>query len=119
MVHRDVVDVASNYWVTLFDIEPPGVPTFQGGVQRDINVFAGHPIPELQVHVADHLRTAAPFLLQTEQVPKEVEVWKNTEKRLVEMDKDRHVQYGVGVQITEANHPKLHKIPQKGVDRKP
>ena len=47
MVHRDVVDVASNHWVTLFDIEPSGVPTFQGGIQRNVDVFAGHPIPEL------------------------------------------------------------------------
>ena len=28
MVNRDVVDVALNHWVTLFDIEPSGVPTF-------------------------------------------------------------------------------------------
>ena len=115
----DVVDVASNYRVALFDVELPGVPSFQGGVQWYIDVLTGHPILELQVHAANHLRTAAPFLLQTEQVPKEVELWKNTKKRLVEMHKDRHVQYGVGVQIAEANHPKLHKIPQKGVDRKP
>ena len=119
MVNQDVMDVASNHWVTLFDIEPSGVPTFQGGIQRYVDVFAGHPIPKLQVHAADHLGTAAPLLLQTEQVPEEVEVRKNTEKRLVEMDKDRNMQNGVGMQITEANHPKLHKIPQKGVDRKP
>ena len=52
-------------------------------------------------------------------MPEEIEVWKNTEKLLVEMDKDGHMQYGVGVQIAEANRPKLHKIPQKGVDWKP
>ena len=116
---RGVMDVASNHWVTLFDIEPSGVPTFQGGIQRNVDVFAGHPIPELQVYAADDLGTATPLLLQIEQVPEEVEVWKNTEKCLIEMDKDRNMQNGGGMQITEANRTKLHKIPQKGVDRKP
>ena len=93
----DVVDVALNYRVALFDVEPSGVPSFQRHIQWYINLLAGHPIPELQVHTVDNLGTAAAFFLQTEQVPEEVEVRKNTQKRLTEMDKDRDVQYGVGV----------------------
>jgi len=96
MALRDVVDVALNYRVALFDVEPSGVPSFQRGIQWYINVLAGHPIPELQVHAVDNLGTTAAFFLQTEQVPEEVEMRKNTQKRLIEMDKDHDVQYGVG-----------------------
>ena len=78
MALQDVVDVALNYRVALFDVEPSGVPTFQIGIQWYIDVLVGHPIPELQVHAADHFGTAAAFFLQTEQVPEEVEVRKNT-----------------------------------------
>ena len=78
MALRDVVDVALNYRVALFEVEPSGVPSFQRGIQWYINVLAGHPIPELQVHAANNLGTTVPFFLQTEQVPEEVEVRKNT-----------------------------------------
>ena len=61
MALRDVVDVALNYRVALFDVEPPGIPSFQRGIQWYIDVLAGHPIPELQVHATDHFRTAAAF----------------------------------------------------------
>ena len=91
MALRDVVDVASNYRVALFDVEPPGVPSFQRGIQWYIDVLAGHPIPKLQVHAADHFGTAAAFFLQTEQVPEEAEMRKNAKKRFTEMDKDRDV----------------------------
>ena len=76
MALRDVVDALSNYRVALFDVEPPGVPSFQRGIQWYIDVLAGHPISELQVHTADQFGTTATFFLQTEQVPEEVEVWK-------------------------------------------
>ena len=54
-------------------------------------------IPELQIYAADHLGTTAALLLQPEQVSKEVEVWKNPQIHLTEMDKDRDMQYGVWV----------------------
>ena len=91
MALRDVVDVASDYRVALFNVEPLGVPSFQRSIQWYIDVLAGHPIPELQIYTANHLGTAAAFLLQPEQVSKEVEVRQNPQKRLTEMDKDRDV----------------------------
>ena len=85
------MDVASDYWVALFNVERPGVPSFQRSVQRYIDVFTGHPIPELQVYAADHLGTTAALLLQPEQVSEEIEVGKNPQIRLIEMDKDQDV----------------------------
>ena len=72
-----MVDVAVDCRVTLFHVEPLGVPPFQRSVQWYINVLAGHPIPELQIYAADHLGTTAALLLQPEQVSEEVEVWQN------------------------------------------
>ena len=68
MALRDVVDVAADCRVALLHVEPPGVPPFQRSVQRYINVLTGHPIPELQIYIADHLGTTAALLLQPEQV---------------------------------------------------
>ena len=90
LVLRDMVDVTTDCRVTLFHVEPLGVPPFQRSVQRYINVFAGHSIPKLQIYAADHLG-ATIALLQLEQVSKEVEVWQNPQKRLTEMNKDRDV----------------------------
>ena len=62
-----MVDVASDYWVTLLlNVEPPGVPSLQRSVQRYIDVLAGHPIPKLQIYATDHLGTTVAFLLQLE-----------------------------------------------------
>ena len=63
---RDVVDVATDCRVTLFHVEPLGVPPFQRSVQWYINVLAGHPILELQIYIANHLGTTAALLLQPE-----------------------------------------------------
>ena len=54
---------------------------------------------ELKIHTADHPSTATTLLLQPEQMTKKVEVGKNSEIRLIEMDKDRDVQDGVWVEI--------------------
>ena len=86
-----MVDVAADCRVTLFHVEPLGVPPFQRSVQRYINVLAGHSIPKLQIYAADHLGATATLLLQPEQVSEEVEVWQNPQKRLTEMNKDRDV----------------------------
>ena len=86
-----MVDVAADCRVALLHVEPPRVPPFQRSVQQYINVLAGHPILELQIYAADHLRTTAALLLQLEQVSKKVEVWQNPQKCLTEMNKDRDV----------------------------
>jgi hypothetical protein len=52
---------------------------------------------ELQIHAADHSRTATALLLQPEQVSKEVKMGKNSEICLIEMDKNEDVQDGVGM----------------------
>ena len=47
LVLWDMVDVAVDCRVTLFHVEPLGVPPFQQSVQRYINVLASHSILEL------------------------------------------------------------------------
>ena len=58
---------------------------------------------ELQIYAADHSRTATALLLHPEQVPKEVEVGKNSEICLKEMDKNRDVQDGVSMEIAQTH----------------
>ena len=48
----------------------------------------------------------------------EVEVGKDYEICLTEMDDDRDVQNGIWVEITQTNHLELQQIPQKLVNRK-
>ena len=62
----DVVDVASNYRVALFDVELPGVPPLQRSIQWYNDVLTHHPIPELQIYTANHLGTTAALFLQPE-----------------------------------------------------
>ena len=62
---------------------------------------------ELQIHAADHPRTTATLLLQLEQVTEEVEVGKNPEIRLTEMDENRDVEDGVRVEIAQTNSLEL------------
>ena len=102
-----MVDVVVDCWVALFHVEPLGIPPFQRGVQRYVNILAGHSILELQIYTADHLGATAAFLLQPEQVSEEVEVRQNPQKCLTEMNKDRDVQYGVGVEIAQTNRPEF------------
>ena len=64
-------------------------------------------IAQLKVHSVDHLRTTAASLLQPEQVTEEVEVGKNPEIRLIEMDKNQDVQDGVWVEIAQTNSLEL------------
>ena len=82
------MDVAPDYQVALLNVEPPGIPSFQRTVQWYIDVLAGHPILELQIYAADHFGTTAAFLLEIEKVSEEIEMWKNPQKCLTEMDKD-------------------------------
>ena len=91
LVLRDMVDVTTDCKVTLFHVEPLGVPPFQKSVQRHINVLTSHSIPELQIYTVAHLGTTTVLLLQLEQVSEEVELWQNPQKRLTEMNKDRDV----------------------------
>ena len=48
----------------------------------------------------------------------EVEVGKNSETCLVEMDKNQDVQDGVWVEIAQTNYPELQKIPQERMNKK-
>ena len=73
---------------------------------------------ELKVHTADHSRTAATLLLQLEQMMEEVEVGKNFEICLIEMDKDRDVQDGVWVEVAQTNSLELQQIPQERMNGK-
>jgi len=113
-----LVDIAIDDWMALLHVEPPGIPPLQRGVQRYSDVLARHPVAELQIHTADHSRTAAALLLQPEQVSEEVEVGKNAEIRLAEMDKNRDVQDGVQKQIAHTHSPELQQIPQERMNRK-
>ena len=97
----DVVDVIADCNVALLHVEPPGVPPLQRSIQRNSDVLAHHPILELQIYIAKHLGTAAAFLLQSEQVSKEVEVRKNPQIRFAEVDKDQDVQDGVWMEIAQ------------------
>ena len=85
--------------MTLFHVEPPGIPPLQRGVQWYSDVIASHPTTELQIHTTDHSGTTASLLLQPEHVSEEVEVGKKFEIRLTEMDKNGDVQDGVGMQV--------------------
>jgi len=49
---------------------------------------------------------------------KEVEVGKDFEICLTEMDEDQDVQNGIWVEIAQTNHPELQQIPQEWMDRK-
>ena len=105
--------------MALLHVEPPGVPPLQRGVQRYSDVLARQSIVELKINTADHLGTTATFLLQPEQMTEEVEVGKDSEIRLIEMDKDRYVQYGVWVEIAQTDSLELQQIPQEWMNRKP
>ena len=48
----------------------------------------------------------------------EVEVGKDSEIRLTEMDEDRYVQYGVWVEVAQTDSLELQQIPQERVNRK-
>ena len=50
---------------------------------------------------------------------KEVEVRYNPKKRLTEVNKDRDVQYSVGVEIAQTNRPKYQQISQERMNREP
>ena len=102
-----MVDIAADGRMALLHVEPPGVPPLQRSVQRYNDVLARHPVVELQIYAVDHSRIIAALLLQPEQVPKEVEVGKNSEIRLIEMDKNRDVQDGVWVEIAQTNFSEL------------
>ena len=91
--------------MTLLHIEPPSIPPLQQCVQRHSKVLAHHSIAQLKIHAADHLGTIVALLLQLEQVTKEVEVGKDSEIRLTEMDADRYVQYAVRVKVAQTNSP--------------
>ena len=73
---------------------------------------------ELKINNADHLGTVATLLLQLEQMTEEVEVGKNSEICLTEMDKDRDVQDGVWVEVAQTNSLELQQIPQERMDGK-
>ena len=77
--------------MALFHVEPPSVPPLQRCVQWHSKILVRHPIAQLKVHPADHLGTTAASLLQPEQLVEEVEVGKDSDKRLIEMDEDRYV----------------------------
>ena len=47
----------------------------------------------------------------------EVEVGKDSEIRLTEMDEDRYVQYGVWVKVAQTDSLELQQIPQEWVNR--
>ena len=85
-----------------------------GGVQWYSDVLARHSIMELKINVIDHLQTTATLLLQPEQMTKKVEVGKNSEIRLIEMDKDRYVQYGVWVEIAQLTLQNSNRSLKKG-----
>ena len=51
-------------------------------------------------------------------MPKEVEVWKNSEIRLAEMDEFRDVQDSVWVEVAQTNILELQQIPQERMNRK-
>ena len=113
-----MVGVAADSRVGLRPVEPLGIPPLQRHVQRHSKVHAGHSIAQLKVHSIDHLGTTATSLLQPEQVTKEVEVGKDSEICLVEMDEDKDVQNGIWVEIAQTNHPELQQIPQEWMNRK-
>ena len=48
----------------------------------------------------------------------EVEVGKDSEIRLTEMDEDRNVQYGVWVEVAQTDSLELQQIPQEWMNRK-
>ena len=48
----------------------------------------------------------------------EVEVGKDSEIRLTEMDEDRYVQYGVWVEVSQTDSLELQQISQEWVNRK-
>ena len=62
---------------------------------------------QLKIHSTDHLGTTAASLLQPEQVPEEVEVGKDSEICLTEIDKDRDMQDDVWVEVAQTNSLEL------------
>ena len=48
----------------------------------------------------------------------EIEVWKDSEKRLSKMDEDRYMQYYVWVEVAQTDPPEFQQIPQEWVYRK-
>ena len=72
----------------------------------------------MKVHPADHLGTTTASLLQPEQVMEEVEVGEDSKICLTEMDEDRNVQNGIGMEVAQTNHPELQQIPQEWMNRK-
>jgi len=117
LVLHNLIDVASNGRMTLLHIKPPGIPPLQRGIQQHSNVLAHHPIMELQIYTTDHFGTAPALLLQLEQVSEEVEVGKNSKKRLTKLDENGDVQDGVGMQIAQAHSPILQQIAQERMNR--
>ena len=102
-----MVDVAADGGMALLHVEPPGVTPLLRDVQLYSNVLAHHSIAEVKIHATDHLGTAATLLLEPEQMMEEIEVGKNSEICLTEVDKDRNVQDGVWVEVAQTNSPEL------------
>ena len=48
----------------------------------------------------------------------EIEVWKDSEICLTEIDEDLYVQYGIWVEVVQTSHPELQQIPQEWMNRK-
>ena len=48
----------------------------------------------------------------------EIEVWEDSEIRLIEIDEDRYVQYGIWMEVALINHLVLQQIPQEWMNRK-
>ena len=84
--------------MALLHVEPPAVPPFQRRVQRQSEILVRHSVVQLKIHAADHLGTTAAYLLQPEEVTEEVEVGKNPEIRLTEVNENQNVQDSVWVE---------------------
>jgi hypothetical protein len=66
----------------LLDVEPLGVPPLQRCVKWDGDVFTHHPVLQLQISTADHLRATPPFDFVAEEVAKQIEMGEDPQVQL-------------------------------------
>jgi hypothetical protein len=101
----DTPNVAKFSAVELFmNVKPLLVSISERGVPGAVKVLLLHPIPESQVHSTGNFGAAlGPLLPQAKQISKEVEMGLDSPIHLTKMDKDRHKEDRVGMQITNLN----------------
>ena len=79
------------------DVEPLLVPFVQRGVLGAVQVLGFHTVTQIEVDTSGYLRATAPFLLQIEQMAKEVEIGLEATISFAKMDEGGDKKNRVGM----------------------